>query len=408
VARYLFLLTAFVVALVTGIVAFTVAVDPYDLVGTQIIDGFNAVKHGIGHHARTTKAYVVRHAAPRTVIFGSSRAESAFNPRHPGLTAQPAYNLAFPAASLYEILRYFQHATAIAPVEEAIVSLDFGMFDANRAAPTWDFDERRLSVDAAGRPQPLYWRDIAALVLSSDAVKVSLWSLRHQQRTLDTYGRDGLRDEQADIPEILSEHGGHRKAFLHNEQGFVCGFAESRATFTFHSEARQLDTIDLLRELLDVAAARHVRLVLLIPPVHARHLELIRQSGMWDAFEEWKRRVALLATDRGVPFWDFAAANSVTTEAVPALGDTASVMRWFRESSHARGNAGTYALNRIFGVGEQIADYGRRLDADDVDGALAVDRRALADWRARFPGDEAEIADLLRRCAPGMARFDSP
>lgn len=394
-------------ALVVAITGLNAFIDPFDVFGAPAFDGVNAVKHGIRSHTRTAKAYAVRRAAPRTVILGSSRAESAFYPSHPGFRARPVYNLAFSAAGIYEMLRYFQHAVAVAPVEEAVVTVDFFMFDAARASPSWDFAEQRLAVARDGMPQATPWRDLASLLLSADAIKESWWSLRHQRDRRSTYGRDGLRDEQYDIPEILNEYGGHRKTFRHNEQGFICRFAEAGPGFAFRDESRRLDTLDLVRELADYAAARRVRLILLVPPVHARHLEVIRQSGLWGEFEEWKRRLAALATARGVAFWDFSQANSVTTEAVPPAGDATSVMRWFRESSHARGNAGAYALNRVYGVGEQIADFGRRLDGADAEAALAADRQALAAWRDRFPQDVAEIADLLRRCAPGMQRFSS-
>lgn len=405
--RYLVFVASLTLALLAAIAGFDAFIDPFDVFGAPAVSGINAVKHGIRSHTRTAKAYAIRHAAPRTVILGSSRSESAFSPAHPGFRARPVYNLAFSGAGIYEMLRYFQHAAAVAPVEEAIVAVDFGMFDATRARPTWDFDEARLAVSRDGRPQPTPWRDLASLLLSADAVKESWWSLRHQGDRRTTYGRDGLRDEQYDIPEILREYGGHRKTFLQNEQGFVCGFADSRASFTFRDDARGVDTIGLVGELMDAAVARRVRLVLLIPPIHARHLEVIRQSGLWDAFEEWKRRLAAEAAAHGVAFWDFAQANPVTTEPVPPLGDTASAMRWFRESSHARGDAGSHALNRIYGVGEQIAGYGRRLDGAGLEAALAADRQALAAWRDAAPADVAEIADLLRRCAPGMQRYTS-
>ncbi|MRR50483.1 MAG: hypothetical protein EG825_06150 [Rhodocyclaceae bacterium] len=404
--RYLRLLAASVFVLMAAIVAFTVAVDPYDVVGTPTRSGFNAVKHGIGRHARTTKAYAVRHVQPQTVIFGSSRAESAFNPGHAGFAARPVYNLAFPAASLYEILRYFQHVTEVAPVREALVSLDFGMFDAARAKPTWDFDEKRLAVDADGHLQPLAWRDLAGLIVSGDALRDSLWSLRHQNRTLNTYGRDGLRDEAADIPEILNKHGGHRKTFIGNEKGFACLFADSRDHFSFTDPVRGIDTLDIVRRLAQRARQKGVRLTLLIAPVHARHLEVIEQSGLGPTFAEWKRRLAAVAEAEHVALWDFAQVNSVTTEPVPLLGDQQTIMRWFRESSHARGNAGEYALNRIYEVGPQIADYGRRLDGSDLNTVLPVDRAALENWRRGHGEDMREIATLFSRCGMTKAEAD--
>lgn len=405
--RYPFLVGALSLALLASLAAFNAFIDPFDVFGAPLVDGVNAVKHGIRTHTRTSKAYAVRRAAPRTIILGSSRGESAFYPSHPGFRARPVYNLAFSGAGIYEMLRYFEHAAATAPVEQALVAIDFSMFDATRARPSWDFDEGRLAVAADGTPQPAPWRDLASLLLSGDAAKESWWSLRHQRDRRTTYGRDGLRDEQYDIPEILNEYGGHRKTFLGNEQGFICEFAAQKADFSFRSDARGIDTMDMLRKMMDEAAARHVQLIVAVPPVHVRHLEVIRQAGLWQRFEDWKRRVAVLAAAHDFVFWDFAQASPVTTEPLPPLGDTSSVMHWFRESSHARGTAGAAALNRIFGVGDQVPDYGRRLDDANLDARLAADRASLAAWERGHREDVAEIAELLRRCRPEMSRYTS-
>jgi len=407
VARYLRFLAAFVILLLAAVASFNAFIDPYDVFGSPSVDGINRVKHGIRTHTRTAKAYVVKRLQPKTIILGSSRSESAFRPSHPAFIQQPVYNLAFSGAGIYEMLRYFQHATAVAPIREAVVAVDFGMFDAQRARPTWDFDESRLAVSRDGQRNPPPWRDLGSLLLSADALKESSWSLRHQRDKRTTYGSDGLRDESYDIPEILNEYGGHRKTFMHNEQGFACGFLSQTQDFTFSNPNTGVDTIALVAELLDHAQSKGVKITLLIPPIHVRHLEVIHQSGLWPRFEEWKRRLVGVADIHGVALWDFSQANPVTTEAVPPPGDNQTAMHWFRESSHALSSAGTAALDRIYGIEQQVPGYGRRLQSETLDADLASDRRTLDHWRAETSVDVAEITDLLGRCAPNMERYAS-
>jgi hypothetical protein len=145
--------------------------------------------------------------------------------------------------------------------------------------------------------------------------------------------------------------------------------------------------------------------MLLIPPLHVRHLETLDQGGVWSSFEEWKKALTRLAAERGVPLWDFAQANPITTEELPPLGDNKTAMRWFRESSHALSSAGSAALDRIEGSG--LPAYGRQLRPDNIDRALAQDRQALTVWHASHPGDVAEIRGLFPRCAPGQTRYNS-
>ncbi|MRR50482.1 MAG: hypothetical protein EG825_06145 [Rhodocyclaceae bacterium] len=401
---YLVRLALFVFALLGVIAGFDAFIDPYDVFGTPTVDGINRVKHGIRTHTRTAKAYVVRRVQPKTIILGSSRAESAFRPSHPGFTRLPVYNLAFSGAGIYEVMRYFQHAVSVAPVEEAVIALDFGMFDP-RTHPAWDFKEERLAVDSTGRPQPTPWADLASLLLSGDALKESWKSLRQQRAHRTTYGPDGLRDESFDIPEILNEYGGHRKTFLGNEQMFACLYAGYGGHMAFTDTSRHLDTLDLARQIMDLAVEKKVRLTLLIPPLHVRHLETLHQGGVWSSFEEWKRSLTALAAQRDIPLWDFAQANPITTEELPPLGDRSTAMRWFRESSHALSSAGSAALDRIYGVG--LPAYGRQLRPDNIDFALAQDREALSAWHVSHSDDVTEIRSLFPRCAPGQTRYNS-
>ena len=68
-------------ALALGAVV-NLAVDPYGIFGAREIEGFNALKPGIGSRARLTKTVRVASEPWEALIVGTSRAEIGFDPGH--------------------------------------------------------------------------------------------------------------------------------------------------------------------------------------------------------------------------------------------------------------------------------------------------------------------------------------
>jgi hypothetical protein len=64
--------------------------------------------------------------------------------------------------------------------------------------------------------------------------------------------------------------------------------------------------LDIFRETVRRIRAHHVALILFVPPLSEYELELIRQTGHWGDFENFKRALAAIA-----PFDDFAAYNAM-------------------------------------------------------------------------------------------------
>jgi hypothetical protein len=73
-------------------------------------------------------------------------------------------------------------------------------------------------------------------------------------------------------------------------------------------------------------------------------LELFRATGLWNAFEDWKRKVTQIANEEAAasgaaqpfPLWDFSGYNPATIEDVPAPGDLKSEMWWYSLSRSVR------------------------------------------------------------------------
>jgi hypothetical protein len=160
---------------------------------------------------------------------------------------------------------------------------------------------------------------------------------------------------------------------------------------------------DIVR-ILDWAKTHAIELVLVIPPVHARHLEVIWQLGMWPELEAWKHRLASMVSagraGQGCALWDFSIYSTLTNEALPSPGGT---MRWWRESSHASSAAGAKMLAAMHNEdGMMNAErIGACLVPGNVDRVLADERSAADAWRIANPGDAREIASLRAELGPG-------
>ena len=109
--------------------ALIVLVDPYYVFGTPDIPGINVVRPRYENHDPAVKPYQVRRIKPDAVILGSSRAEVALDPQHPGWNGKTVFNFGLPSATSYEVMLAFLHAQSVAPLKQAVVGLDFFAFN---------------------------------------------------------------------------------------------------------------------------------------------------------------------------------------------------------------------------------------------------------------------------------------
>ncbi len=402
--RYLRTLLVLVIVMVAVLAGFNALIDPYGVFGAPLIDGVNRVKHGYVHHQRIAKVHALERTAPATVILGSSRVNSALNPEHPAFRHKPVFNLGIDAADIYEVYRLAQHAQAVRPLEEMVLAVDFYMFNGDWPTQA-DFDEDRLAVTVDGKPNRNRLPEMLSLLASGDVSYESWWSLRHQRDPEPFYTALGRRDERYDLPQILGR-GGHRVVFQASEKKYASyGYSpQGRGYLQYDKEGRS--PFIWLRRLLDECRARGTRVHLVINPVHARQYEVMASLGLWPAYQDWKRRVLATTLDEGAahggtpyPLWDFGVLNDITTESVPPLGDRATTMRWYRESSHFRQVLGDRMLDRILAeppAADAPADgFGLRLGPDNIEAQLTAQARRFAEWQAAHADEIVEIDRIV-------------
>jgi len=409
-AAYLDTIGIGAVVLLTIIILMNYLVDPYSIFGSPSWEGINANKPELFKHLRLTKAYAVKTRKPDALVIGSSRTEHGLDPEHPALFPEfNTYNLALNGATIYENLRYFQHANAERRLKKVVLAIDFFQFNAYRPnAP--DFTEKRLSSDIHGDKRKIaIITDMLETLASVDATTASLKTL-FQQANRDNVILPRGQVEQPDKEAIVMMHGGRHEAALYSELNYVTHlfFPRPHKKFDFVSEDGSTNTFDYFRRILEEAHRSKIEFYMLISPAHARQWELTASTGLWDKWETWKREIVRLneeiAQERRrppFPLWDFSGFNTYTMEALPVLGDKETMMRWFWESSHYRKELGDLVLDRVLNYSDPnrpIAnDFGVLLTSENVEKHLASIREAHQRYRQSHREEVKEIDDLVKK-----------
>jgi hypothetical protein len=343
---FTFLFTIFL-----SIAALNLLVDPYGIYNLVKKDGFNFNKPAIKSHLRMSKAYSVRYIKPKSIILGTSRAEFGLDPDHIGFVFLPTYNLNLSGGNSYEMLRYFQHVNAVNEIKQVILALDFFQFDVNNLNSP-DFSESRLATDKFGNlsSQSMPLNDIFDSLFSLDALTDSFDTLISQS-SKPIYLSNGLIDPTTLRRVKMMDITGQRQLFLNNEERYL---RKTYQDFSLELPKKNLSSLENYRHLLSIAYEKGMDLKIIINPVHARQLETISQSGLWEKFEDWKYQLvrinekeARLYTKQAFPIWDFSGFNHYTTERVPFLDDKTSRMSWYWESSHFTKELGDKVLDQV-------------------------------------------------------------
>lgn len=112
-----------------ALAALIILVDPYYVFGTPNFPGINVVRPLYEDHLPVAKPYQVRRIKPDAIILGSSRAEVALDPQHPGWGGKNVFNFGLPSATSYEVMLAFLDAQSRGQLKQAVVGLDFFGFN---------------------------------------------------------------------------------------------------------------------------------------------------------------------------------------------------------------------------------------------------------------------------------------
>ncbi len=378
-------------AVLGGTVAINFAVDPYGLNRVLSLDGFNRHKPRAEMQVHLAKVRGVAAARPGALVLGNSRAEIGIDPQHPAwpADARPVYNLAIPGSGVGSAAAHLRHALTVSRPGLVVLGLDFLDFryagGGDAAAPS----PRLLGNGVPAAERLRRWlADQASTLLSLDALLDSARTVAAQRTPhVGDLRADGFNplNEYTELVADEGHFGLFRQRDLENLRGYLAGPKTVRAADGTPSPA-----FAALQEIVALCQREGIALRLFIHPYHGHLLEAFHQAGLWPAFEDWKRElVRTLPAD--VPLWDFGGYDRVTTEPVPARGDTRTAMRWYWEGGHYKKAAGDLILERVLGA-VPADGFGVRLDAGGLEARLAAIRDARPAYRSRV---EAELHGLF-------------
>lgn len=419
--RYLRILFITVATLLPLVIGLNKVIDPFRLYNGPELSGINEIKPEIDNRARLAKAWGVYRRKPTGIILGSSRSDYGLNPEHSGWTTKNVYNLALPGGSVYEALRYLQHAQVINPLEQAVLGVDFFMF--NTYWPkTLDFDENRLLTTQDGKINRHFKRFEKLEILTSvDTLISSFKTIKAQKNEFfvePPHIANGQRHptmREAYMPVA----GGYHALFVDDIKAHILRrwLPPPHLDYRFDDPNTGESTFDWFRSILKFAHDNHIDLRIIISPSHALLWEALFDMGLGDKWEIWKRELVRINEEEAKklgasPFqlWDFSGYNRYTTETLPPLGDKESKMQWYWEGSHYKSALGDIVLNQVFDTHvrseDPSKDFGVLLTKENIEMHLANIRRAQVQYRESHRDAIQEVKDLVQEFA--LKHYDSP
>jgi hypothetical protein len=372
-----------VIALLSSVAAWNAMVDPYDVIGTPRVPGFNAFKVMAPRHTLLAKSYQVRRVSPVTVLAGSSLVNIGLDPDSAVWPAamRPVYNFGLPAADLAGIYRSLRYAYANGHVKYAIVALEFENFLIPiESAARDDGLPGEASLVSRLRDRFLATVPFAAL---QDSVRTVLRQRDHPALDLAPNGAIG----EAGFIQLARRDGEYAlfAKSVAEERAHV-----SRAAAMLATSHGTIPNLKVVGDIIDFCETHGIALTLLIPPSHAALLDIFDDAGLWRMFEAWKSALAQLAAAHGqrpVPLWDFSGYDAYSTERLPASGDRKTATSWYWDAVHFKRVIGEKILSRML-TGEPLG-FGIPLKPENLAAHLAGEE---SDHAAYLCGRENETS----------------
>jgi hypothetical protein len=341
------------------------------------------------------KAFEVRHIMPRTVILGTSRADSALDSSHPAFAAQdaPVLNLSLGGAHIDQMRLLLIHANTVSPLRKAVIGLDIEAFLGGGRA---DFQAAALQGNPRSEPA---WLSRLLVYFSPAALASAVSQLLAPESAL----------ARPPFESVLKALDGQRGLIWTTEfRNFYARLAQlfpaASTSARWNLDPRRRAAMQSFRQLLAYAREHEIELSLFVSPVHARYLEWYRRVGWWPLFQDWKRELvnaiaseqAAQAPDR-IALWDFSGFHGAVTESVPRLGDLETRMKWYLESSHYSRALGDHILSCVL-AGRPADDSplpAARIDRSNIERHLSRLARDAEAWRAAQRGEAENVREMV-------------
>ncbi|HIG0328874.1 TPA: hypothetical protein ACX87D_002785 [Legionella pneumophila] len=376
-------------------------VNPYDIYKSIPIQKFSK-KPQVTSHLRLTKAIAIEWKKPEYLIMGSSTAETGLDPDFSAWDNSHVYNLGLSGANIYEVMRYLQHAEAIKPIKKTVLVVNFFMFNAY-AENRDDFNESLLHVDINGDKNPFAINTIFSTLLSFDALKASLETIKNQHKRNAFLSNGQLVHDYRE--EQIQQLKGYKNNFLYTEHYSKASLLPSPYNrFSFTNPEKGVDTIAYLQKIITICENNHTELILILAPEHVRLLETYKLLDLWDTYEQWQKELMTIIAAHNQKYpnskftlWSFNNINSITTEQLPDKDDAKTKMHWFWDPQHFKNELGNLILTVVLRLKDEsgISHFSTLLTEDNIQEKLEYDQIELYRWEKIYPHEIIELKKIL-------------
>jgi hypothetical protein len=398
-AQYLWAWFWWTFALLASVVVLNLVVDPYGLFPIVEVRGLNRIKSQASERGALFKHTALARAQPAAVILGNSRAEIGFDPESPAWpsSARPVFNLALPGAGMPAVAAEFGQALKSTAPTLVLVGLDFVDFRVDPASRE-SFTLPTPPADGLAAA-----RERVAALLTMNALTDSLATIKAQHDPYPTsLTAAGFNPKQDYVG--IARREGYYALFRQRDQENATAYLRGPKA-VFQGGGRPGPGFDAVDSIITAARTRGVTLRFVIYPYHAHTLMLFHLTGLWPAYEDWKReltrRVDAARETMDVELWDFTGFSPYADERVPRAGDTRTELQWYWEAGHFKKSLGDRLLLDVLGPRSDGERWGRRLTGQDIEEHLRQQRAARDEYerthREDFTELEALVAAVARR-----------
>ncbi|NEO53252.1 MAG: hypothetical protein F6K54_09285 [Okeania sp. SIO3B5] len=251
-----------------------------------------------------------------------------------------------------------------------IIGLDFFIFN-SLIGTRQSFSEQRLE------KKYIILEDLLNITFSLDALVASQETVIDSNKNLPNNIFDG---ENGFIPYLNVDPKKTKSRFEKIMNNYYEGY------YTTYQLSNQL--LDEFKKVVDLCKKNQIKLISYISPAHATQWEIIKSSGQWSTFEEWKRKIVEISD-----VFDFYGYNSITTE--PIHND----MENYRENSHYTPKVGNLILNRLLSYKEEEVpqDFGILINSENIESHLTKIRQDREIWAKNHPGEVKLVKEIKQK-----------
>jgi hypothetical protein len=240
-------------------------------------------------------------------------------------------------------------------------------------------------------------RERATALLTMNALADSLATIRAQHEPYPTGLTDAGFNPKRDYIGVARREG-YFAMFRQRDQENALAYVRGPKG-VYQAGGRPAPGFDAVDNIIALSRARGITLRFVIYPYHAHTLMLFHLTGLWPAYEDWKRelarRVDAAQGTMDVALWDFTGFSPYADERVPPPGDTRTELQWYWEAGHFKKPLGDLLLANVFDTKVDGKRWGFRLTGADVEEQLQLQRQARDGYERTRSDDLNEMKRLV-------------